>query len=498
MSLVGLAVLVVYTLVTCYRNYHKCPQFDGPFLAKISGAWLLYHTFSGKLNLHNGALLRKYGSFARISPDKVVTNDPVVLRHMSSPRSEFRRGTFYDAFSIQPPLRNVLSQKDEKLHNSLRSKLIRGYSGKDLPNLEADIDARIVDLVNLIQTESSNNKLIDFSASAQYFTLDVVTHISFSAPVGYLRQNRDVYSYISKVSDYLQVLELGANSPTIQRILDSGLMAPFRPKTTDTDGMGAMMGMASKAVAFHYAPDAKAYPDMLGSFIKHGLTQQEAESEAMVQVLGGSDSTATAIRMIMLYIITHPDVYAKCVQEIEANEHVFTASHSITSADSRKHLPYVQACIKEGMRIWPPLQALNSKLSPPGGETVNAVFIPGGIEVCHNAYTTQRRVEIYGADAEYFRPERWLEAAAEAGKPEADGKTRLARMESTLELIFGSGRFGCLGRHIALIELDKVIPVLLRNFQWAVADPSRAIESKCYGVFVQKGMWLKATPRTEY
>lgn len=328
-----------------------------------------------------------------------------------------------------------------------------------------------------------------------------------------------MYSYISKVSDYLQVLEVGANCPAIQRILDSRFMAPFRPKTTDTDGMGAMMGMASKAVASHYAPDAKAYPDMLGSFIKHGLTQQEAESEAMVQVLGGSDSTATAVRMIMLYIITHPEVYGKCVEEIEGNEHVFThwgeskERNSITSADSRKHLSFVQACIKEGLRIWPPLQALNSKLSPPGGEGVNGVFIPGGIEVCHNAYTTQRRPEIYGADADTFRPERWLEAAAEAGKADGgsldqglgvdgnsigageDGKTRLARMESTLELIFGSGRFGCLGRHIALIELDKVIPVLLRNFEWAVADPSKGIESRCYGVFVQKGMWLKATPR---
>ncbi|EXJ76937.1 hypothetical protein A1O3_10094 [Capronia epimyces CBS 606.96] len=511
LSLIGLAALVLYTVLTCYQNYRKCPQFDGPFLAKISGAWLFFHTFSGKLNEDNAALLRNHGSFVRISPDKVVTNDPVVLRHMSSPRSDFRRGTFYDAFSTQPTLRNVLSQKDEKLHNSLRSKLIRGYSGKDLPNLEADIDARIADLVALIGSECSNNKLIDFSSFAQYFTLDVLTHISFSAPVGYLTQNRDVYSYISKVSDFLQVLELGANIPTVQRILDSVLMAPFRPKITDADGMGAMMGMASKAVAFHYAPDAKAYPDMLGSFIKHGLTQQEAESEAMVQVLGGSDSTATAVRMIMLYIITHPEVYGKCVKEIEANESVF--GDSISSAASRQHLPYVQACIKEGLRIWPPLQALNSKLSPPGGETVNGVFIPGGIEVCHNAYTTQRRTEIYGVDADQFRPERWLEAAEEAGKAHAasidqglgedgvsvgaggDGKTRLARMESTLELIFGSGRFGCLGRHIALIELDKVIPVLLRDFGWAVADPSRGIESKCFGVFVQKGMWLKATPR---
>lgn len=61
LSLIGLAAFVLYNLFTCYRNYHRCPDFDGPFLAKISGAWLFFHTLSGELNETNAALLRKYG-----------------------------------------------------------------------------------------------------------------------------------------------------------------------------------------------------------------------------------------------------------------------------------------------------------------------------------------------------------------------------------------------------------------------------------------------------
>lgn len=372
--------LSVIALLVCvgvrgYLNYYKVPQFPGPFLAKISSVWLLIHTFSGKLNQHNAAILEKYGSPVRIAPDKILTNDPMILRHMSTPRSNFRRGTFYDAFSLQPPLKNVLSQKDENLHNSLRAKLIRGYSGKDLPKLESDIDSNITNLVKLIRVESAAGRSIDFSSLAQYFTLDVLTHIAFSAPIGYLTQNRDVYSYIRTVSDFLQVLELGANSSFIQSILDSPFMAPMRPKPTDKDGMGAMMGMAKRAVSERYGPDPKVEQDMLGSFIKYGLTQQEAESEAMVQVLGGSDSTATAIRMIILHVATSPAVYVRVQKELDENDALFNGS-LISSTNSRK-LPYLQACIKEGLRIWPPLQALNSKLSPPGGETVNGVHIPG-------------------------------------------------------------------------------------------------------------------------
>lgn len=407
---------------------------------------------------------------------------------MSAPRSNFRRGTFYDAFSIQPPIKNVLSQKDEKIHNNLRAKMIRGYSGKDIPSLESDIDARILDLTALIRSELSQNKPIDLSSLAQYFTLDVLTHIAFGAPFGYLTQNKDIYDYIKTVSEFLRVLELGANCPSVQSLLSSPLMAPMRPKATDKTGMGAMMGVAKRIVSERFQPDAKPVLDMMGSFVKYGLSQEECESEAMVQVLGGSDSTATAIRMIILYIITNPRVYIKVMEELESNIHAVSYP-VITSTESRQ-LPYMQACIKEGLRVFPPLQALNSKLAPPEGEIVNGIFIPGGTEVAYSSFTTQRRKDIFGEDAQYFRPERWIEAAAVH-----DGGEKLTAMENTLELIFGSGRFTCLGKHIAFIELDKVIPTLLRDFDWGLVDPTRHIESMCFGVFVQRGIFLRATER---
>ena len=41
--------------------------------------------------------------------------------------------------------------------------------------------------------------------------------------------------------------------------------------------------------------------DMLGSFLAHGLTREEAQGELLLQIVAGSDTTATAIRMTMLY-----------------------------------------------------------------------------------------------------------------------------------------------------------------------------------------------------
>ena len=137
-------VLLTYIAVTSYIEYRKYPQFKGPFLASISGLWLLNITWRGRLYLSCAEALEKYGrqycnsclrspglngntgSPVRIAPGKIMTDDPVILRHMSAPRSNFRRGTFYDGMSTDPNINNVISERDEKLHNALRAKLIRG------------------------------------------------------------------------------------------------------------------------------------------------------------------------------------------------------------------------------------------------------------------------------------------------------------------------------------------------------------------------------------
>lgn len=42
--------------------------------------------------------------------------------------------------------------------------------------------------------------------------------------------------------------------------------------------------LAKAIVAERFGPDKKLQRDMLGSFIAHGLSQEEAESEILVQV----------------------------------------------------------------------------------------------------------------------------------------------------------------------------------------------------------------------
>jgi cytochrome P450 len=93
-----------------------------------------------------------------------------------------------------------------------------------------------------------------------------------------------------------------------------------------------------------------------------------------------------------------------------------------------------------------PFSGLVMKQAPPEGDTFDGMFIPPGTRIAHNTLALQRLPEIYGNDAELFRPERWLDADA----------ARLAQMKSTVDLVFGYGRWMCAGRPVAFMELNKV------------------------------------------
>lgn len=165
--------------------------------------------------------------------------------------------------------------------------------------------------------------------------------------------------------------------------------------------------------------------------------------------LAGSDTTATAIRATLLHIISNPRVHAKLLSEItSAPPHT---SRIIPDAQARR-LPYLQACIKEGLRIFPPVTGLMTKDIPPDGDTYRGLHIPPGTKIGYSAFGVFRDRAIWGDDADLFRPERWL-ASGQGGSESVE---TVREREATLELVFGYGRWQCLGRNVALIELNKV------------------------------------------
>jgi len=150
-------------------------------------------------------------------------------------------------------------------------------------------------------------------------------------------------------------------------------------------------------------------------------------------------------------------------------------------------MPYLQAVIRETLRLYP-IPAEFYKEVPPEGDTVEGVFLPGGTWLGCNMYSMMRRKDLWGDDSEQFRPERWLDAAAEE---KTDGGERFRNMCNLVDLGFGSGRFQCLGKPMGLMEMNKVIVEMMRHFDFAAVNPERPVDVGGYLMYLIKGQLLR-------
>jgi cytochrome P450 len=295
---------------------------------------------------------------------------------------------------------------------------------------------------------------MDLGSKIQYFTLDVISKIGFGKAFGDLKADADLDNYINSGKDGLSIMViiggLGLTPylqwPPIARIIG--------PSKKDKSGFGKMLAVASALIDSRLGKHTDSRSDMLAAFIRHGLTRDDLVSESLLQIMAGSDTTATAIRATMLYLMTHQRVYRKLQEEIDnavSTGHA-PASLDIVSDKTLQSLPYLQAVVREGLRIHPPITDVVPKKVPEGGDTftINGkeYFLPGGTNIGYNVLGVQHDKNLFGEDADYFWPERWLDV---------DQEDRLMAMKRTTEMIFGYGKYQCLGKPIAWLEIRKVI-----------------------------------------
>lgn len=149
--------------------------------------------------------------------------------------------------------------------------------------------------------------------------------------------------------------------------------------------------------------------------------------------------------MTLLLLINNPPVLRRLVAEIDAGIAAGKISSPITNAEALA-MPYLQAVIREGLRLFPPGTGAAYKQVPKGGDTIHGYYLPEGTQVGQNLWGITHSKNVFGEDADQFRPERWLTANAD--------KRRI--MTDTTEMVFGYGKYLCLGKQMALVELNKI------------------------------------------
>ncbi|KUI59410.1 Pisatin demethylase [Cytospora mali] len=490
-------VLVGWYIVSSILAWRRLRHIPGPFLASFSHLWMGTTSYSGKLEKIFLEFEGKYGKLARVGPNDLITSDPEIIRRMGASKSTYNKDSSYEGNRFNPYHPTMFIMLETQRHDEMKARLTPGYSGRDVPRYETAVDEQLDKMIGLIRrkyvSEPEKGKFRDFSLTKPltYFPLDVIFCLSVSKHVdedpGCCDLDDDPYGFYPALEDHLPHLALTTDIPWMRRILYSPLFLKwFGPKETDLKGMGALMKLTNAIVRQRFnernSGNEKQHNDMLQSFMDHGLNQTECEVETLFMFIAGSDTTASTLKITMMYILSTPRVYQRLKSEIATALREGDISKPITLSEA-KRLPYLQAVIYEGLRIRPVTMGALRKQVPPQGDTIHGHFIPGGTTIGSNTTGILRSKEIFGLDANTFRPERFL--GLDEGK--------LAEMRRSVEMTFGYGRWMCAGKPIAFMELNKVYFELFRYFDFQLLDPERPMVSEGYVLFRDRGLHVRAT-----
>ncbi|XXG98850.1 CWF complex protein sap62 [Hypoxylon texense] len=424
----------------------------------------------------------RYGKIMRIGPNELLVYDPETLWRMSSVRSTYGRGNWYASIQFDPYGHSVLSEPDTAKHDKCKAQIGSGYAGKGNVNLEQKVDSQIAILVNILKAKILNKNgqgIVDFGRLVRFFQIDVVTLVGSGEPWGDLATETDNFDFISIADGVVPFLHSFMMIPLLRDFFASTFFLSLAgPKATDKKGMGRFLGIIKRIVEKRFSDTPSqigGQGDMLGEWIKHGLTRRECELELAIQVPAGSETSSTAIRGIMLYLLSSPKAYQRLQEEISSGIEGGLISDPITQEEA-KRMPYLQvrsylvpgaviklpelirpgqAVIHEGLRMVPPTTMGFPKKVPAGGDTLCGKFVPEGTDVFVNVCSLLRNKEVFGEDADIFRPERFLEYDT----------AKKAELIKNVDLAFGHGRWMCPGKTLAWFELNKIFVEVRGNVQ---------------------------------
>ncbi|CAN8102785.1 unnamed protein product [Discula destructiva] len=483
---ISAAILSTYFIATTVYSWYRLRQIPGPLLAGFSYLWVLKATTSGRLAWIYEGIAAQYGHLVRVGPNLLLTDDLELLRKMSAARSPYGKDGDYNATIRHPDHHSMMSHTDVAAHDDIKSRLAGPYGGRETLAMEPIVDEMINGLIRYLRFHSSthgNFVPIDLAKAVNFFTMDVITRISFGRELGCLESDSDVHGLLAAMSEAMRVYTIPLSVPWLRDITtNTKFLKWFGPKMTDKTGVGAMMKVAQDAVNERYQPGAPDEKDLLGAFVRSGLEPGPCLSEVMIAMLAGNDTTAAAIRMTMLCLMTNPRVYSKLKATVRDAVRDGTISNPIKQEEAKK-IPYLQAVIYEGLRMRPPAPVMLGKVVPAEGDTFNGQVIPGGTVIAGILMPMVRDARYWGPDADIFRPERFLET---------DEQTR-ASLERIVDMAFGYGRLKCAGQPVAFMELNKVFFELFRNFDFQIVDPIKPCEPEFYTTWRDRNFFVQVT-----
>ncbi|KAI9047185.1 hypothetical protein LZ554_008639 [Drepanopeziza brunnea f. sp. 'monogermtubi'] len=486
-SLVLVVSLSVLALgyVVYYTKFHPLAKIPGPFLAKITNLYSVYHAWKGDRHLEFWRCHEKYGPVFRFGPDSVSFNTNTALKTIYDRNHNIRKSKFYSVFPPTKDTFNTHSSIDKKTHSEKRHVLSQAFSDKALRDMEKYVLANVREFCSKLgakppatekpSEESGWSVVHNIADWCNYLTFDIMGDLCFAKAFGMLEheENRHVIDLIGSAARMHLIL---GTSPIIKKLgLDKILfrkihkmrMAYMAYSKAQSIERTKLASVADRRDFFHYLLEARHKNS------GQGFTDTELWGESNLLIIAGSDTTSTALASAFFYLVHNPVALEKLTKEVRSS---FRNVEEITMHDDLGPKSYLRAVLDEAMRLSPPVGGILPREVCNGGIEIDGLYIPDGTDVGVPHYAIHHNERYFPSPFE-FRPERWILGAQwpVPGYPSGPTTASVSHARSAL-CTFSRGPRGCIGKNLAYMELEVALARTVFMYDMRLAEGTPAGE----------------------
>jgi len=473
----GIFIIVQIVVFLCRALTSPLRSVPGPFLARFGRIYYFVRVALGRWEREDIALHRRYGPVVRVGADLYSIDSPEVVKKVYSIGSKFPKSDWYDAWRHPDVNRlHLFPDRDMKRHADTRRRFQAMYSMSSLVSYEGYVDECAAIFRQRLTEFAYSGEAIDMAHWLQCYAFDVVGNITYSTRFGFMDRGEDVAGLMKALHSMLRYGTL------------VGVYASWHPLVFEIFGRLGLGGASGRNYLIKYVQERLDERKLNGlkttgvkdenapmDFLEKLMIANQADPEkvtpahvfliGMGNIIAGSDTTAVSLSTILYNLLKYPHTMKKLRQEIADFEDQGRCGKPDVSFRQSQDMPYLQAVIKEALRICPATGLPLWRVVPEGGAEICGHYFPAGTTVGINTWCAHYNEDVFGPDAAIFRPESWLET-------EENGRERINNMEAYY-MPFGLGSRTCIGRHISFLEMSKLIPQIVRDFDFELKDPDR-------------------------
>ncbi|KAF2195904.1 cytochrome P450 monooxygenase-like protein [Zopfia rhizophila CBS 207.26] len=445
--------------------FHPLSCFPGPTAAGAAFYWkafvecILNRSFCHFLE----ELHAQYGDVVRVGPNELHFSNPQAYHDIYNNKNRWdKERQLYRSFNEDRSSFGFLTYKESKERKDV---LNRSFSPAAIELAETLIVDKIKALCAAFARQSGASQSSDLFWAFRCMTMDIVTSLCFGRSVDAINEPDFKAPIIEAMDASLPIFIRFKYSDIYKNMI---LKCPPRLSKIISPATAGLVDL--QQLLLEQINDLSQNPENLKRLphnmtIYHRLMDAEAYrsktvpsagslyEEAQALMFAGTDTTGNALMVGTYHLLKQPEKLLKLKAELLAAWPSLAGQEEPKCRDL-ENLQYLNAVIKESLRLSSGVVSGLLRVVPPTGATICGVTVPPGTIVSCGSTFVHYNAEIF-PQPDAFHPERWL---------------------TSLELDnwfvpFSKGPRMCLGMSLAWTELRLTFAHVFRKFDLSLADP---------------------------